>query len=245
MKALLVDDETLVREGLSLKLQLEDPTIEVRSCGTLEQAREEIKSFEPDLVFLDVKLGGDHEAGLKFLEEIKETGFPGRVVMLSGGNDRATVGRAIATGAVGFISKSDQSTRVLTHAINLLLQGGVYISNEVRQPQLLESRIDAPQSRTSSINVSGPIYLIKEVGPEILGITAPRVYETLWHIANGDVHYKTVAKKMGISHNTAQEFARVGFHALNVTSKDQFLILLTRKGWKLKAPASQAERMAR
>ena len=44
LKALLIDDESMVREGLSLKLQLEDPSIEARSCGTLEEARREIHS---------------------------------------------------------------------------------------------------------------------------------------------------------------------------------------------------------
>ena len=52
-------------------------------------------------------MGHNREADLRFLEELMEATSPERVVMLSAENDAATVDRAIATEAVGFISKSD------------------------------------------------------------------------------------------------------------------------------------------
>ena len=227
MNVLLIDDESLVREGLSLKLQIEDPSVQSRACGTLEEARKQIEEEGPDLIFLDVKMNGDREAGLRFLEELKDGGFKGRIVMLSSENDSVTVGRAIAAGAAGFISKSDQDSHAMRRAIALLLQGGVYISDELRQ------RTIPPEDPWTTISV-------KEVDADQLRITAPRVYETLWRISQGSI-YKVVADEMGLSEHTVEEYARSGFNAVNARTKTDFLVMLSKKGWKLREPKKLAK----
>ena len=143
--------------------------------------------------------------------------------MLSSENDSTTVGRAIAAGAVGFISKSDQDSTAMKRAIALLVQGGVYISEDARRSKPVLN--NSPQNQIT----------IKEVGPATLKISAPRVYETLWHISNGAT-YKVAAKKMGLSQNTVEEYARDGFNALQARTKTDFLVMLTMKGWKLQQP---------
>jgi DNA-binding NarL/FixJ family response regulator len=228
VNVLLIDDESLIREGLSLKLQLEDGSIKARSCGTLEEARKEIAASSPDLIFLDVKMNGDREAGLRFLEELKDQGFPGRIVMLSSENDAATVGRAIGAGAVGFISKGDQDSHAMRRAISLLVQGGVYISDELRQRSTFPP--EDPWTTTS----------IKEVDADHLRITAPRVYETLWRVSRG-APYKVVAQDMGLSDHTVEEYARSGYNAVNARSKTDFLVMLSKKGWKLREPKNLAK----
>ena len=84
-----------------------------------------------------------------------------------------------------------------------------------------------PQSKTLTI---------REVGPDVLNITAPRVYQAPWLIANGDSAYTSVAKRIDIAVNTAEEYARQGFNAVNVKNKSDFPVPLTQNGWKLEAP---------
>lgn len=223
MRALLVDDESLVREGLALKLKLEDPSVEVLTAGSTDEARRIIEESQPDLVFLDVKFNGDREAGLRFLESLADSEMKPRVVMLSSETDRDTVSRAVSAGAVGFISKSDQASFVMRKAISMLLQGGVYISDDAR-------RRDAAESPAFEKVV------VKEVGPADLKITAPQVYRALWHISQGR-SYKQAAREMGgIAESTLEEYARTGYNTLRVRTKNDFLVMLSKKGWKLKKP---------
>ena len=227
MNALLVDDHTFVRETLSLKLSLEDPSIKVRSCETISEARAMISDGPPDLVFLDVDIDNDREAGLQFLDELKDSDFAGRVVMLSSQIDSATVGRAIGAGAVGFISKADKDPNAMTKAISILLQGGVYISEDARRRPGVRPPPDEELLQPATV---------KEVGAQTLKISAPRVYEALWHISNGAT-YKMAARQMGgIAESTVQEFARSGYNSVNAKSKSDFLVMLSRNGWKLKPP---------
>ena len=56
IRTLIVDDEPLARTNLSVLLRL-DPEIElVRECGSGAEALVEIRSLNPDLVFLDVQM---------------------------------------------------------------------------------------------------------------------------------------------------------------------------------------------
>ena len=195
--------------------------MEVKSCGDVLEARKLVGSFQPDLVFLDCKIRGDRRAGLKYLQELKTGHFPSRVIMLSGEDDRELVFEAVRSGAAGFVSKSDD--KPLSKAISILLQGGTYIS-----PQALSGLNDSDDSDDVALTW---------VGPEELNITAPQVYKTLWHIANGDYEYKNVAHAMNkLSPETVSGYAQKGFEACKVGTKLEFLGMLYSKGWRLRSP---------
>lgn len=56
IKAIIVDDESLARRGLELRLQ-ELPQVEVvASCASATQALEDICTQQPDIVFLDIQM---------------------------------------------------------------------------------------------------------------------------------------------------------------------------------------------
>jgi two-component system LytT family response regulator len=69
MKALLVDDERLARNELR-RLLASFPEIEVAGeASQTKQAREQIASIRPELLFLDVQMPG--ETGMEFLEALE------------------------------------------------------------------------------------------------------------------------------------------------------------------------------
>jgi two-component system LytT family response regulator len=69
MKALLVDDERLARNELR-RLLASFPEIEVAGeASQTTQAREQMASLRPDLLFLDVQMPG--ETGMEFLEALE------------------------------------------------------------------------------------------------------------------------------------------------------------------------------
>lgn len=75
LKTIIVDDEPKSRESLKKLLQLFcGRTIEViASCGTVAEAVEAIKAYQPDIVFLDVEMSG--ETGFDVLEQTTSHDF--------------------------------------------------------------------------------------------------------------------------------------------------------------------------
>lgn len=69
MRALLIDDERLARGELR-RLLVESPQIEVvGEASNADEAREQLKKLQPDLLFLDVQMPG--ETGLEFLATLE------------------------------------------------------------------------------------------------------------------------------------------------------------------------------
>jgi DNA-binding NtrC family response regulator len=88
IRVLVVDDEEQFVEQLSERLQLRD--YDVTSCTSGEEAVETIKSFNFDVVVLDVAMPGMD--GIETLREIKSIKPLTEVIMLTG---HATVESAI------------------------------------------------------------------------------------------------------------------------------------------------------
>ena len=226
MKILIAEDQGLYREGLVLQVRALDPSFEVYSSGDLDDAHKKIIEHSPEIVFLDVSFRGYHAAGLRFLDDLKEAECESRIIMLSGSDDPHTVGTAIGSGAVGFITKNSDDLSSMRRAMQMVVQGGVFISEEIRK-----GRTPPPPPG----QLDGPVYL-RTVGPEDINVTTPRHYEALWHLYNGVKGYKRIANAMKISEGVAEEYAREGFTKMGVRGKDQFFIKLMHNGWKLSAP---------
>lgn len=56
IRALVVDDEPLAREGVRVLLERDEETECVGECGDGEEAVDEVRRLEPDLLFLDVQM---------------------------------------------------------------------------------------------------------------------------------------------------------------------------------------------
>src|SRR5919197_820128 len=109
LKVMLVDDHTVVREGLRLLIEPE-PDLEV--CGeasTLEEALE--GECAPDVVLADLVL--QEARGTEVLDALRDR-FPDAAVLVLSMVDKPTdVNLALAAGASGFILKEAASDEVL------------------------------------------------------------------------------------------------------------------------------------
>jgi DNA-binding NarL/FixJ family response regulator len=127
-RVLVVDDHPIVRQGLALLIDRE-PDLTV--CGQAEEANsalETIASLQPDIVLLDISLGG--QDGLELLKKIRarDTDLP--VLVLSMHDELIYAERALRAGADGYIMKQEATDRVLT-AIRRILDGQVYVPDRV------------------------------------------------------------------------------------------------------------------
>lgn len=106
IRIVVVDDHTIVREGLKSVLELEADVVVVGEAATPEAALRAVGEHRPDVVVLDLKLSDDRPAeGLELCTEIVR-GFPEvGVVVLTTFHDQGLVLDALRRGARGYVLK--------------------------------------------------------------------------------------------------------------------------------------------
>jgi two-component system invasion response regulator UvrY len=129
-RVLLVDDHTMVRDGVHHLLTDEFPEIEIGCAATSEMALGMIAAQPWDLVVLDVSLPG--RGGLDILKHAKDT-RPGCPVIIYTMHSEDQFGlRAMKYGADAYVTK-DQPAEVLLTAVRRVSQGKKYISEQLSQ----------------------------------------------------------------------------------------------------------------
>jgi len=74
LKAVIVDDEELARQGLQMRLAEFENVEVVDTCANAKEALKVIAQLEPDLVFLDIQMPG--KTGLEMIREIQSDILP-------------------------------------------------------------------------------------------------------------------------------------------------------------------------
>jgi len=111
LEVLVVDDEADIRELVSGVL--EDEGYAVRTAADSTGALDAIEERRPSLVLLDVWLQGSKLDGLQLLEQIKRRDPTLPILMISGHGNLDTAVAAIREGAVDFIEKPFEASRLL------------------------------------------------------------------------------------------------------------------------------------
>jgi DNA-binding NarL/FixJ family response regulator len=124
LRVAVVDDEALVRSGLSMILAVPDDMEVVVSCDGV-QAVDEITRHRPDVVLLDIRM--PEVDGITVLARVLALAHPPAVAMLTtfAADDQVTA--ALRAGAVGFLLK-DTEPEQLIHAVRVLATGGSVLS---------------------------------------------------------------------------------------------------------------------
>jgi two-component system, NarL family, invasion response regulator UvrY len=123
----LVDDHTLMRDGLRALLQARGHQV-VGEASTATEALAALPLLKADLVLLDLNLG--RESGMDLLAEMQRQKHATRVVVLTMSAQPRHVAHAQRLGALGYVLKgapADELMRAVEHA----LQGRAYLSPEV------------------------------------------------------------------------------------------------------------------
>jgi DNA-binding NarL/FixJ family response regulator len=132
-RVLVVDDHPIVRQGLSLLI---DRETDLMVCGEAEEAHsaaQAIARLKPDLVLLDISLGG--QDGLELLKQIRARDLRLPVLMLSMHDESIYAERALRAGANGYIMKQEATELVLT-AIRRILDGEMYVPDRIANRML-------------------------------------------------------------------------------------------------------------
>ena len=112
LNAIIVDDESLARRGLSLRLQHIPQVDVIAECTNGAEALQAIAQHSPDLVFLDIQMNDG--TGFDLLEMLPETDF---TVIFVTAHDRYAP-QALKSGAVDCLLKPVSASRLndaMTH----------------------------------------------------------------------------------------------------------------------------------
>jgi DNA-binding NarL/FixJ family response regulator len=144
LRILVLGDDTLCREGLCRLLSELPCEVEIDRVDSIDDLQEDLREEQYDLIFLGVlPLGSDYAAAVRSVKELV-----GRtpVAALALVDTPSVVRGAIGAGASGFVPTTS-SPRVILHAVELMLSGGVYLppsvlgtgSSETRPREALEA----------------------------------------------------------------------------------------------------------
>jgi DNA-binding NarL/FixJ family response regulator len=125
---LLVDDHTLVRDGLaSILNQLEGIRV-IGTCASGEEAVSLARTLNPTLIIMDIVLKG--MTGIEATRWIKEQNANIKIILISGEVKKEFVAAGIRSGIDGYLPK-DASAELLHEAIKTVLSGGRYFTEAI------------------------------------------------------------------------------------------------------------------
>ena len=124
IRVCLVEDQTIVRQGLRSLLGLNPDITIVAEASDGEEAIEVIEREKPDVILLDLRM--PRLDGLGVLQRLRERGTSRPTLILTTFDDDAMLFEAVRAGAKGWLLK-DVSLERLTDAIRTVAGGGTCI----------------------------------------------------------------------------------------------------------------------
>src|SRR3990170_6160073 len=108
IKVMVVDDHTIVRDGLCALLRLAGDIEVVDEAADGREAFERVRKFMPDVVLIDISM--PMMDGLEATRRIRKEFPEVKILVLTQYDDKEHVFSAIEAGASGFISKTAASS---------------------------------------------------------------------------------------------------------------------------------------
>ncbi len=148
LRLLVVDDHEVVRQGLVAMLSRRPNFQVVAEAGTVAEAMDAARRFEPELVIMDVRLpdGSGIEACRDIRAELPST----RVVILTSYPDEEAVFSAIVAGASGYLLKQVRA-RDLVAALEAVGRGESLLDPAVTEKVLERVRRIATGGATDEL----------------------------------------------------------------------------------------------
>jgi DNA-binding NarL/FixJ family response regulator len=151
IRVLLVDDQTLIRQGIHLLLEIEPDIQVVGQAANGEEALKQAAALHPDVILMDVRMpvmdgvAATHELGVRF-PEIK-------VIILTTFEDDETVFEGLKAGARGYLLK-DISSEEMAEAVRKVAAGEALIQSRLTSKVLTEfSRLASATDRLTPAKV--------------------------------------------------------------------------------------------
>lgn len=125
---IIVDDQTMVREGLRMILSLHEEICIVGEATNGEELLTLLKTKQPDVILMDIRMPVLN--GIEALKIVKETYPSVKVIILTTFDEDEYIFNGLKYGADGYILK-DSSSREIIKAIDAACEGTMLLHSEV------------------------------------------------------------------------------------------------------------------
>lgn len=206
IRVFLVDDHTLVRQGIAALVSRDDDIEVVGQTGDGLDAIRQIDDSHPDVVVLDITLPGLN--GLDVCRQIVKKNRQARILMLTMHPDEEYIVQALKNGASGYLLK-EAAAEQLTEAVRTVAAGQVYLGQGIPQSvlhRLADSSNDDPY-----------------------GLLTPRERQVLQQIAEGKTN-RQAAENLGVSVKTVDTHRTRLMRKLGIHDQTSLVKYAIRKG---------------
>ena len=197
IRVLLVDDQMLFREGLSILLSVHDDIEIVGEAENGQQAVEQVAKLSPDVVLMDVRM--PILDGVAATRQLQEQSPNCRVIMLTTFDDDEYVFEGLRAGAAGYLLK-DVSSQKLIEAIRVAAKGESFL-----QPSIA-AKVVAEFTRIAGKTAVSPAH------QPLIEPLSNRELQILQHIATGGSN-REIANALFIAEGTVKN------HVTNILGK--------------------------
>ena len=194
-RVLLVDDHPLLRRGLA---QLINQEMDLRVVGEAEDVATALKLVDeqqPEVAVVDLSL--KDSSGIDLIKDIKIRAPKVLVLVLSMHDENFYAERALRAGARGYVTKGENSTKVV-EGIRELLNGKLFISKAVSTRMLSRfvGRGDAPRTGVDDLS-DREFEVLTMIGG---GMQSREIAEKLHlSVKTIDAHRENLKRKLGLS----------------------------------------------
>jgi DNA-binding NarL/FixJ family response regulator len=211
IRVLLVDDQTLVRQGIQMLLEIETDIQVVGQAANGREALQLVEALRPDVVLMDVRM--PEMDGVAATHAIS-TRFPDTgVIILTTFEDDEFVFGGLEAGARGYLLK-DISSEEMAQAIRKVAAGEALIQPSITRKVLEEfSRLATATEKSAN----------KPLQPALVESLTEREQEVLSALAKG-LSNREIARQLVITEGTVKNHVSSLIAKLEVRDRTQAVL---------------------
>lgn len=164
VQILLVEDQTIVRNGLKMILELDEQFKVKAEASNGMEALDQLQKHSIDLVMMDIRMPKMN--GMEATKQIKSQYPDVKVIILTTFEDEEYAYQTLKDGANGFLLKSSEPERLLS-SIHSVLNGGLALQEGIAaklMPMLLHRTVESKNEKISITFTERELSIVKLVG---------------------------------------------------------------------------------
>lgn len=217
IRVVVVDDQPMIRLGLSMMLGHEPDIVVVGEAGDGSAAVALIVDVEPDVVLMDIRMPGTD--GLDAARRVQaESNSPPRIIMLTTFDDDEYVLTAMRDGASGFLLK-DAEPHQIAAAVRR-----VYRGDAILDPSVTRVIIDHWRSGDDA-----PTAPPNRKHQEVLARLTDREREVLAAVARGGGN-REIAEQLFLAEATVKSHVHALLSKLELSNRAQLVVFAYESG---------------
>lgn len=205
IKVLIVDDQSLIREGLTMMLSLYDTVAIVGQVNNGQEAIDALGCVEIDLILMDIRM--PVMDGVEATKIIKDMYPEIKVLILTTFNEDEYIFEGLKNGADGYLLK-DISSEELVKSIETVFRGNILL-----QADIAKKMIDSIYKKDEGLNENNLKDLTK------------REYEIALLVGEGKSN-KEISNKLFITEGTVKNHVTKILDKLELRDRTQLAVLI-------------------